>query len=275
MPSLPVLILGDELNGVFMSDRYLEGPTRGFIMCDGEDAPPAVCIIKGGSTCVSRRAYFADPRFVEVINLIRTACLDDGIYKDRLSERIATNDAGKPLVYSKNRAEQNDMVFEAVVGDLRQLSVPPLLYVELLPDEVVDIQIPRMNLGRRTVAVTFYEHVTGFLLRRSANAPLGGTVGRGYPVVEAGMFADGRVWYFLTYNEGHVVAVITEIHPDRCHNCLERVMDPSDIAVPPCGHVFHKNCLGEWLELCNDCPTCGDRIPHTFRMLACRLEQHG
>ena len=80
---------------------------------------------------------------------------------------------------------------------------------------------------------------------------------------------------FLTYNEGHVVAAITEIHPDGCHNCLERVMDPSDRAVPPCGHVLHKNCFVEWLELCNDCPTCGDIIPHIFHMLSCRLEQHG
>ena len=42
------------LNGVFMSQKSMASPTSGFIMCDGEDAPPAVSITIGGSICVSR-----------------------------------------------------------------------------------------------------------------------------------------------------------------------------------------------------------------------------
>jgi hypothetical protein len=92
---------------VLMSQKSMASPTSGFIMCDGEDAPPAVSITIGGSTCVSRQTYFVDPRFIKVLNLIITTCLDEAIYRDRLAQRIATNDAGKPLVY---RTEGNKRI---------------------------------------------------------------------------------------------------------------------------------------------------------------------
>lgn len=52
---------------------------------------------------------------------------------------------------------------------------------------------------------------------------------------------------------------------DRCHICTESLDDPSAVddtlglAIPPCGHAFHRGCLLEWLDrpdTPSTCPVC-------------------
>jgi len=47
-----------------------------------------------------------------------------------------------------------------------------------------------------------------------------------------------------------------------CVICLERVRQSRDrIFLDPCGHVFHKDCIVQWLEkLPRQCPTCRDDV---------------
>ena len=42
-----------------------------------------------------------------------------------------------------------------------------------------------------------------------------------------------------------------------CSTCLESFTSKSDISTTPCGHVYHTNCIEEWLENGQTgCPQC-------------------
>lgn len=45
-------------------------------------------------------------------------------------------------------------------------------------------------------------------------------------------------------------------YPSSCPVCLEVFGPESVIKKTPCGHVFHKDCLGGWLQVARSCPLC-------------------
>ncbi|TPX45734.1 hypothetical protein SeMB42_g03889 [Synchytrium endobioticum] len=46
-----------------------------------------------------------------------------------------------------------------------------------------------------------------------------------------------------------------------CYEPLEPAMK-AGIQVLLCGHLFHKNCVGQWLDISKTCPTCRAEIPY-------------
>ncbi|KAF5178649.1 E3 ubiquitin-protein ligase ring1-like protein [Thalictrum thalictroides] len=48
---------------------------------------------------------------------------------------------------------------------------------------------------------------------------------------------------------------------DPCTVCMEELMTGEDLAVMPCLHVFHKECIGQWLKTTNTCPLCRFTMP--------------
>jgi len=48
-----------------------------------------------------------------------------------------------------------------------------------------------------------------------------------------------------------------------CHICLETFEDDDAVTPLLCGHVFHENCISEWLRRSNVCPLrCEDHVLH-------------
>ncbi|XP_059637787.1 uncharacterized protein LOC132279765 [Cornus florida] len=43
---------------------------------------------------------------------------------------------------------------------------------------------------------------------------------------------------------------------DKCRICLQGFLMGTDVATTPCSHVFHSNCIFEWLPQTNSCPVC-------------------
>jgi hypothetical protein len=42
----------------------------------------------------------------------------------------------------------------------------------------------------------------------------------------------------------------------ECCCCVDVFSDDKEIVKTPCGHFFHKECLGDWLKLAKTCPLC-------------------
>lgn len=48
--------------------------------------------------------------------------------------------------------------------------------------------------------------------------------------------------------------------PNDCSICLNSIAADEMIYDIPCGHVFHKSCLGKWLDRQTSCPLCRAQI---------------
>ena len=51
-----------------------------------------------------------------------------------------------------------------------------------------------------------------------------------------------------------LMTIVTE-----CSVCTDELTNECAISVCPCGHIFHRNCLDQWLKQCRNqpvCPTC-------------------
>jgi hypothetical protein len=48
-----------------------------------------------------------------------------------------------------------------------------------------------------------------------------------------------------------------------CCCCLFKKRNPFDeiVMLTPCGHVFHVDCLQQWMKLKNTCPECRGELP--------------
>jgi len=46
-----------------------------------------------------------------------------------------------------------------------------------------------------------------------------------------------------------------------CSICLEKFLEKDNITYLPCLHLFHENCIFEWLKRKRDCPVCKTNFP--------------
>lgn len=45
-----------------------------------------------------------------------------------------------------------------------------------------------------------------------------------------------------------------------CSVCCDELRGETEVRRLPCGHVFHKSCILEWLQLTNSCPLCRAKL---------------
>ncbi|KAJ9677272.1 hypothetical protein PVL29_022332 [Vitis rotundifolia] len=48
---------------------------------------------------------------------------------------------------------------------------------------------------------------------------------------------------------------------DKCMICLEEFATESEVSRMPCSHVYHEDCIIEWLERSHMCPLCRFKMP--------------
>ena len=47
---------------------------------------------------------------------------------------------------------------------------------------------------------------------------------------------------------------------ERCIICMEEFIDNEKVNLLPCGHIFHINCIKQWLLKTKSCPFCKTEI---------------
>ena len=65
-------------------------------------------------------------------------------------------------------------------------------------------------------------------------------------------------------NNNNKILKIKKIIKPTCSICLEEMELKDAVKVKNCGHMFHKNCISEWIELRNTCPLCRSVIKKKF-----------
>ncbi|KAM1050507.1 hypothetical protein ACFX13_032967 [Malus domestica] len=46
-----------------------------------------------------------------------------------------------------------------------------------------------------------------------------------------------------------------------CVVCLEKMLSGEQVTRLPCSHMFHGDCIVEWLNQCHTCPVCRFKLP--------------
>ncbi|KAF7843736.1 E3 ubiquitin-protein ligase RING1-like [Senna tora] len=55
------------------------------------------------------------------------------------------------------------------------------------------------------------------------------------------------------------------IDGDYCCICFEEYHDEEvEISIMPCHHVYHNNCIVEWLKISHLCPLCRFEMPMNY-----------
>ena len=55
---------------------------------------------------------------------------------------------------------------------------------------------------------------------------------------------------------------IDNSHFFQCGICMDSFYDQEMVKKLPCGHIYHKDCLSQWMQTNNKCPFCDKLIPH-------------
>lgn len=55
---------------------------------------------------------------------------------------------------------------------------------------------------------------------------------------------------------------IDNSHFFQCGICMDSFYDQEMVKKLPCGHIYHKDCLNQWMQTKNKCPFCDKLIPH-------------
>jgi len=68
-------------------------------------------------------------------------------------------------------------------------------------------------------------------------------------------------------HEGNGITTVHEEDCDRptvdcviCYNSID-IMERNGYMLAPCDHIFHRNCLQEWMDVKMECPTCRGDLP--------------
>ena len=69
-----------------------------------------------------------------------------------------------------------------------------------------------------------------------------------------------RNWRFNRHLKEYLLKSETAVSTEDCSICLEPYQENDKIVQLTCNHIFHKNCIREWLQnKQNNCPLC--RLP--------------
>lgn len=52
------------------------------------------------------------------------------------------------------------------------------------------------------------------------------------------------------------MASISQTKPVDCAICTETLQPTESKILTTCKHLFHENCIGQWLQINNSCPNC-------------------
>ena len=66
------------------------------------------------------------------------------------------------------------------------------------------------------------------------------------------------------YNYYRKIELDEEFGVPECVVCMSEIdlkTDRKNTVITPCGHLFHSNCLGEWMNLRQECPLCRRELP--------------
>jgi len=66
------------------------------------------------------------------------------------------------------------------------------------------------------------------------------------------------------YNYYRKIEVDEEFGVPECVVCMSEIdlkTDRKNTVITPCGHLFHSQCLGEWMNLRHECPLCRRELP--------------
>ena len=66
------------------------------------------------------------------------------------------------------------------------------------------------------------------------------------------------------YNYYRKIEVDEEFGVPECVVCMSEIdlkTDRKNTVITPCGHLFHQQCLGEWMNLRHECPLCRRELP--------------
>jgi len=69
--------------------------------------------------------------------------------------------------------------------------------------------------------------------------------------------------------KGMIVETVTEVPKRNNVPCIDCVIcyngidasDRSAYMIAPCNHIFHKDCLAQWMEVKMECPICRNTLP--------------
>ncbi|CAM8999715.1 unnamed protein product [Rhodiola kirilowii] len=66
-------------------------------------------------------------------------------------------------------------------------------------------------------------------------------------------------WRFKEDN-GDIENVNSEKEETECCICLAKYKDKEEVRQLPCSHIFHLNCVDQWLKIISCCPLCKHQL---------------
>lgn len=82
------------------------------------------------------------------------------------------------------------------------------------------------------------------------------------------------LWTFITllWIVGQVIIVklqsiygprffVPQMFLPKVYNYHRAINPKDDYLITPCNHIYHSNCLKEWMEMKMDCSTCRSHLP--------------
>ena len=75
----------------------------------------------------------------------------------------------------------------------------------------------------------------------------------------------GKLSLFAQNNKRHIIKNYKfSFNQNFCSICLEKFLEKDYIIYLPCFHLYHKNCIFDWLKRKKNCPICKKKIYYIF-----------
>lgn len=73
--------------------------------------------------------------------------------------------------------------------------------------------------------------------------------------------SSGGASYKVTPGYGRRTTLMQNNDDSQCCVCMEAFQPPCAVLRTDCGHMFHAECLDQWVKHKNSCPLCQSMIP--------------